>query len=92
MKTALISGAAGFLGSHLCDKFLAEDFQVIGVDNFITGNHKNISHLSQNPNFKLIETLRSQLYKKLKAQNSIKKNKSVELLGIELNKFKLFIS
>jgi hypothetical protein len=43
------------------------------------------------PNFKLIETLRSQLYKKLKAQNSIKKNKSVELLGIELNKFKLFI-
>ncbi len=55
MKTALISGAAGFLGSHLCDKFLAEDFQVIGVDNFITGNHKNISHLSQNPNFKFIE-------------------------------------
>ena len=55
MKTALISGAAGFLGSHLCDKFLAEDFQVIGVDNFKTGNHKNISHLSQNPNFKFIE-------------------------------------
>ncbi len=55
MKTVLISGAAGFLGSHLCDKFLLEGFKVIGVDNFITGNLKNISHLSKNPNFNLIE-------------------------------------
>ena len=55
MKTVLISGAAGFLGSHLCDKFLLEGFKVIGVDNFITGNLNNISHLSKNPNFNLIE-------------------------------------
>lgn len=55
MKTVLISGAAGFLGSHLCDKFLLEGFKVIGVDNFITGNFSNISHLSKNPNFNLIE-------------------------------------
>lgn len=55
MKTVLISGAAGFLGSHLCDKFLLEGFKVIGVDNFITGNVNNISHLSKNPNFNLIK-------------------------------------
>lgn len=55
MKTVLISGAAGFLGSHLCDKFLLEGFKVIGVDNFITGNYSNISHLLKNPNFNLIE-------------------------------------
>ena len=55
MKTVLISGAAGFLGSHLCDKFLLEGFKVIGIDNFITGNLNNISHLSKNPNFNLIE-------------------------------------
>lgn len=55
MKTVLISGAAGFLGSHLCDKFLSEGFKVIGVDNFITGNNNNISHLSKNPNFNLLE-------------------------------------
>ena len=55
MKTILISGAAGFLGSHLCDKFIHEDFNVIAVDNLITGNLKNIAHLFENPNFKFIE-------------------------------------
>lgn len=44
-KRVLITGAAGFLGSHLCDKFIAEDFHVIGMDNLITGDLKNISHL-----------------------------------------------
>lgn len=44
-KRVLITGAAGFLGSHLCDKFIAEDFQVIGMDNLITGDLKNIAHL-----------------------------------------------
>ena len=44
-KRALITGAAGFLGSHLCDKFIAEDFHVIGMDNLITGDLKNIAHL-----------------------------------------------
>ena len=45
MKKVLITGAAGFLGSHLCDRFIAEGFQVIGMDNLITGDLKNIEHL-----------------------------------------------
>jgi dTDP-glucose 4,6-dehydratase len=44
-KKVLITGAAGFLGSHLCDKFLMEGYHVIGMDNLITGNIKNIEHL-----------------------------------------------
>ena len=55
MKKVLITGAAGFLGSHLCDRFIKEGFHVIGMDNFITGDKKNISHLSNNPNFEFIE-------------------------------------
>ena len=45
MKRVLITGAAGFLGSHLCDKFITEGFHVIGMDNLITGDLKNIEHL-----------------------------------------------
>ena len=41
----LITGAAGFLGSHLCDRFIAEGFHVIAMDNLLTGNINNISHL-----------------------------------------------
>jgi len=44
-KRILITGAAGFLGSHLCDRFLAEGYEVIGMDNLLTGNIKNIEHL-----------------------------------------------
>lgn len=44
-KRILITGAAGFLGSHLCDRFLAEDYEVVGMDNLLTGNIKNIEHL-----------------------------------------------
>lgn len=44
-KRILITGAAGFLGSHLCDKFIHEGFQVVGMDNLITGDLKNIEHL-----------------------------------------------
>ena len=51
MKKILITGAAGFLGSHLCDRFIAEGFKVIGMDNLITGDLKNIEHLFQNKNF-----------------------------------------
>ena len=45
MKKVLITGAAGFLGSHLCDRFIKEGFHVIGMDNLITGDLKNIAHL-----------------------------------------------
>ncbi len=51
MKKVLITGAAGFLGSHLCDRFIAEGFKVIGMDNLITGNLKNIEHLFSHENF-----------------------------------------
>jgi len=44
-KRVLITGAAGFLGSHLCDRFIAEGYQVIGMDNLLTGDIKNIEHL-----------------------------------------------
>ena len=50
-KCVLITGAAGFLGSHLCDRFLAEGMEVIGMDNLITGDLKNIQHLKSNPYF-----------------------------------------
>ncbi|MEO8721341.1 MAG: UDP-glucuronic acid decarboxylase family protein [Ginsengibacter sp.] len=47
----LITGAAGFLGSHLCDRFIKEEMQVIGMDNLITGDLKNIQHLFKLKNF-----------------------------------------
>ena len=50
-KRVLITGAAGFLGSHLCDRFVNEGFDVIGMDNLITGDLKNIQHLFKLPNF-----------------------------------------
>lgn len=51
MKRILITGAAGFLGSHLCDRFIKEGFYVIGMDNLITGDLKNIEHLFPEKNF-----------------------------------------
>jgi dTDP-glucose 4,6-dehydratase len=53
--TAVVTGGAGFLGSHLCDRLLAENINVICIDNLITGNVDNISHLSGNENFKFIK-------------------------------------
>ena len=50
-KRILITGAAGFLGSHLCDRFINEGFKVIGMDNLITGDLKNIEHLIGRENF-----------------------------------------
>lgn len=50
-KTCLVTGGAGFLGSHLCDLLLAKGHKVIALDNFITGNPKNIEHLEKNKNF-----------------------------------------
>ena len=51
MERVLITGAAGFLGSHLCDRFLKDGFDVIGMDNLITGDLKNIEHLFPNEHF-----------------------------------------
>ncbi|MDA0714211.1 MAG: SDR family oxidoreductase [Bacteroidetes bacterium] len=51
MKRVLITGAAGFLGSHLCDRFLKDGYHVIGMDNLITGNLKNIDHLFSEDRF-----------------------------------------
>ncbi len=50
-KRVLITGAAGFLGSHLCDRFISEGFHVMGMDNLITGDKKNLEHLFGNENF-----------------------------------------
>mgnify|MGYP003109741300 FL=1 len=50
-KRVLITGAAGFLGSHLCDKFMAEGYRVVGMDNLITGDLKNIQHLFEKEDF-----------------------------------------
>ncbi len=62
MKTVVITGGAGFVGSHLCDWFMARDFKVIAVDNLITGSRRNIAHLSKNKNFKFIEANVSRPY------------------------------
>ena len=51
----LITGAAGFLGSHLCDRFLAEGHQVVGMDNFITGHPDNVAHLQGRGDFQFLE-------------------------------------
>src|SRR5712691_8063740 len=53
--TSVVTGAAGFLGSHLTDLLLARDHKVIGIDNFVTGSVNNIAHLGGNPNFKFIQ-------------------------------------
>src|SRR6056300_1267253 len=55
MKRALITGAAGFLGSHLVDRLLAEGYQVIGMDNLITGDLRNLDHLKSEPRFSFVE-------------------------------------
>ena len=54
MSRVLITGGAGFLGSHLCDKFISEGYEVVCMDNLITGNMDNVSHLIGNPKFKFI--------------------------------------
>ena len=54
-KRAVVLGAAGFIGSHLTDRLLAEGWRVLGVDNLITGARRNLRHLEGNPRFELIE-------------------------------------
>jgi UDP-glucuronate decarboxylase len=53
-KRALVTGGAGFLGSHLCDRLLSEGYDVICMDNFFTGQKQNIAHLLGNPYFELV--------------------------------------
>jgi UDP-glucuronate decarboxylase len=54
MKKILVTGGAGFLGSHLCDRLVAEGHHVLCVDNYFTGSKKNIEHLLKFPNFEII--------------------------------------
>jgi len=53
-KLVLITGGAGFIGSHLCDLFLAKGMRVVAVDNYITGNEANLAHLKKESRFRLI--------------------------------------
>lgn len=54
MKRVMVTGGAGFLGSHLCERLLADGCEVLCVDNFYTGTKRNIAHLMSNPYFELI--------------------------------------
>jgi nucleoside-diphosphate-sugar epimerase len=55
MPRAVVTGGAGFLGSHLCDALRARDWEVVAVDNFLTGNPANVAHLADDPGFTLVE-------------------------------------
>lgn len=55
MQKALVAGGSGFIGSHLCEKLLAEGFSVLSVDNLLTGDKENIVHLLDNPQFTFLE-------------------------------------
>ena len=50
----LVTGAAGFIGSHMCDRLLAEGHAVVAVDNFLTGSERNVAHLGDHAHFRLI--------------------------------------
>src|SRR5688500_10687089 len=51
----LVTGGAGFLGSHLCERLVEEGEEVLCLDNFITGSAKNVAHLEEKPNFTLVD-------------------------------------
>jgi len=55
MKKIVVTGGAGFIGSHLCDELIKKDYQVICVDNLITGSEDNIKHLKKNKNFRFLK-------------------------------------
>jgi dTDP-glucose 4,6-dehydratase len=55
VKTCLVTGGAGFIGSHLCQKLIGEGFRVVCLDNLITGRKENVARLANNPDFEFIE-------------------------------------
>jgi dTDP-glucose 4,6-dehydratase len=55
MPRAVVTGGSGFLGSHLCDVLRAHDWEVVAVDNFLTGNRDNVAHRTDDPGFTLVE-------------------------------------
>src|SRR3989338_1101598 len=71
MKTVLVTGGAGFIGSHLCEFLLGKGFEVICMDNLITGNKKNIEHLNNNKNF---------IFVKHNVNENIKVNETVDYI------------
>jgi len=54
-RRAVVTGAAGFLGSHLCERLLGDGYEVLGLDNFLTGTAANVAHLAADPHFDLVE-------------------------------------
>jgi dTDP-glucose 4,6-dehydratase len=54
LRRAVVTGGAGFLGSHLCQRLLERDWEVIALDNFLTGTAANVAHLQDDPNFRLV--------------------------------------
>ena len=56
MQKVLVTGGAGFIGSHLCDRLIEEGYKVICLDNLLTGSRDNIKHLLDNPNFEFVES------------------------------------
>jgi dTDP-glucose 4,6-dehydratase len=54
MQRAVVTGGAGFLGSHLCERLLADGYQVVCLDNFVTGSPANVQHLMESPDFRLV--------------------------------------
>jgi len=55
VRRVMVTGAAGFLGSHLSDALLAEGHEVLGVDNLLTGNMRNLEHLKREPRFSFLQ-------------------------------------
>ncbi len=73
-KRILVTGGAGFLGSHLCERLLADGHDVLCVDNFFTGAKDNIAHLLGDPRFELLKTLRVTLMEALEMNRTDARN------------------
>jgi nucleoside-diphosphate-sugar epimerase len=69
MQNVLITGGAGFIGSHLCDKLIGDGYKVICLDNLLTGSKKNVEHLLSNSNFEFIDGDTTKLDEKLSGRS-----------------------